>query len=567
MSKNTQSKLISRNQNNKFEYQINLDEDKYLISLDKTKDDFSIICNQISAFSSTYYYGQFNLAMTKFIDKSLQIYNSTDDIIKLFSELLKNKKVYIVKNKGLLKIVFKTNLAKQKDELVLFIEQKDININTSQFNEIFDNQKDEIQTLKEKNTLKEKEISILKEKYANLEKKIDGLLKDNNLFKNKMNDLTDMIKANSKNGDAKTKPENGRNLINGYGNSPLLSRKTIIYNITDCSKETKIFGVKDISYFSLRCHLIIDGDHKPFSNTYHFKYKGKHTIELVEDEKLTRMSHLFDGCDTIDSTDCFRNWDVSYVYDMSGMFANNTKILSLNGFRNWDTSWCWDMSSLFEGCTSLINLDGLMNWNFSRTDKMDAMFSGCTGLRSLRGLNMKNLSLSENIKMNFLFYKCPLLKDIDILKNWNVSRVISFGSMFSGCSSLRSLAPLSSWKAGKIVDNVSNMFSNCTSLQNLEGLNNFNPPCSSFEGMFSGCTGLKDISAIKNWNVITVNNFSNMFTNCNSVSTFKHLSNWKFGSGEVNFDNMFKGSSKFDLDKIVNGNEKIFFSKNYKEDE
>ena len=83
------------------------------------------------------------------------------------------------------------------------------------------------------------------------------------------------------------------------------------------------------------------------------------------------------------------------------------------------------------------------------------------------------------------------------------------------------------------INNLEYMFYNCSSLKNIEGLKYFDvEKVNNFTHMFSGCESLSDITALENWNVSNGNNFSDMFSGCKSLSDIAALENWNVSNGK-----------------------------------
>ena len=101
--------------------------------------------------------------------------------------------------------------------------------------------------------------------------------------------------------------------------------------------------------------------------------------------------------------------------------------------------------------------------------------------------------------LEYMFYNCVSLKNIEELKFLDTKEINNFSYMFYGCESLSDIKGLENW-------NVSNG--------------------NNFERMFIGCNSLSDIKGLENWNVSNGNNFSGMFRECYKLSNIKGLENW-----------------------------------------
>ena len=83
----------------------------------------------------------------------------------------------------------------------------------------------------------------------------------------------------------------------------------------------------------------------------------------------------------------------------------------------------------------------------------------------------------------------------------------------------------------KITD-LQYMFYECKNLKNIDELKYLNTKyCNNFGFMFSGCSSLSDIKGLEKWNVSNGNNFAYMFNGCSSLSDIKGLEKWNVSNG------------------------------------
>jgi surface protein len=127
-----------------------------------------------------------------------------------------------------------------------------------------------------------------------------------------------------------------------------------------------------------------------------------------------------------------------------------------------------------------------------------------------KGENTIQLIIKNKItNLQYMFYNCICLKNIDGLKYLDTKNVNNFSYMFFKCHILSDISALQNWD----VSNADN-----------------------FEGMFSGCSSLSDINGLRNWNVSNVKNFNAMFKGCSSSLNLKSLLKWKIS--EVQYESM-----------------------------
>ena len=218
-----------------------------------------------------------------------------------------------------------------------------------------------------------------------------------------------------------------------------------------------------------------------------------------------------------------------------------------------------NLEYMFYECETLENLEGLKYLNTKKVKNFSYMFFGCGKLSNIYGLQNWDVSKGENFE--WMFCGCYSLSDINPLKNWDVSNVKNFYCMFLQCSSLSEINALYNWDVSNgIIFNA--MFKQCT-LSDLNALQNWNVSNGiSFSSMFYGCSLLSDINALQNWNVSNGRHFNWMFNRCSSLSNIIALKNWNVSNGK-NFEGMFYGcSSLLDINALQNWNvsDKKYFS-------
>ena len=141
-----------------------------------------------------------------------------------------------------------------------------------------------------------------------------------------------------------------------------------------------------------------------------------------------------------------------------------------------------------------------------KESKLNSKYNLNIGLNNIQIIIIKKLTNIE-----YMFYDCESLKNIEELKYLNTKEINNFSYMFLQCYSLLDIKVLQNWD----VSNGNN-----------------------FEGMFSGCYSLSDIKALQNWNVSNGKYFSSMFSRCSSLSDIKSLQNWNVSNGKE-FYSMF----------------------------
>jgi len=197
-----------------------------------------------------------------------------------------------------------------------------------------------------------------------------------------------------------------------------------------------------------------------------------------------------------------------------------------------------NLEYMFYNCTKLKNIEELKYLSTEEVNNFEGMFCDCSSLSDIKGL--KNWNVSNGNNFSYMFFRCSPLSDIKGLENWNVSNGNNFSNMFWGCSSLSDIRSLENWNVSNGKD-FHKMFSGCKSLTDVKSLENWNVSNGeNFSFMFSGCSLLSNIKSLENWNVLNGKDFSFMFSGCSSISDLKPLDNWNALNGK-DFSNMFSG--------------------------
>jgi hypothetical protein len=241
-----------------------------------------------------------------------------------------------------------------------------------------------------------------------------------------------------------------------------------------------IFGTEFVRKNRNNIELIIDGKKNVLVDSMQLK-KGDNTITILFKNKLTNLSHMFNGCSTLKNIS-----ELSYL----------------------DTRDVTDFSFMFWGCSSLNDIKPIENWNVTKGKNFQSMFGGCSSLEDIRPLQYWNVSNGNNFSA--MFYFCSLLLNIKPLQKWNMSNSTNVSGMFSKCKSLSDLKPIEKWDVSK---------------------------CNNFSAMFFECESLSDLSPLQRWNVSKGNVFARMFCDTNALSNAELLHTWKLS--KENFNSMF----------------------------
>ena len=257
-------------------------------------------------------------------------------------------------------------------------------------------------------------------------------------------------------------------------------RELNIRYFTNEEGKQNIFGTEFVRKNKNNIELIIDGKKNVLVDSMQLK-KGDNAITILIKNKLTNLSHMFNGCSTLRNIS-----ELSYL----------------------DTRDVTDFSFMFWGCSSLNDIKPIENWNVTKGTNFQSMFGGCSSLEDIRPLQYWNVSNGNNFSA--MFYFCSLMSNIKPLQNWNMSNSTNVSGMFSKCKSLSDLKPIEKWDVSK---------------------------CNNFSAMFFECESLSDLSPLQRWNVSKGNVFARMFCDTKTLSNAELLHSWKLS--KENFNSMF----------------------------
>ena len=255
------------------------------------------------------------------------------------------------------------------------------------------------------------------------------------------------------------------------------------------------------------CKITIDNELIPLSYKHKFKNKGKHSIQYLFINGLTKTNYLFLGCESLINID-LSYFDTQNITDMSGMFQSCSSLTNIN-LSNFHTQNVTNMSGMFLGCESLKNLD-LSKFNTQNVTDMSFMFHEC---KSLTILDLYNFE-TKNVKdMHNMFYDCISLTGIN-LSSFNTKNVTNMGLMFFKCGALTRLN-ISNFDTSNVTI-MKWMFYECKSLTYLDLSNFYTRKVTDMSWMFYECKSLMklNLSNFDTKNVEDMNNMNNMFQGC-----------------------------------------------------
>ncbi len=248
-------------------------------------------------------------------------------------------------------------------------------------------------------------------------------------------------------------------------------------------------------------------------------------FDIISDwdvSNVTNMNNMFWSTD-ITNTDAFANWNVANVTDISHMFGATYELTDITGLSGWNVSNVKDISSLFQS-SKITNVDALANWDVSSVENMSGAFRGANQLTDINGLANWNTSALTDI--SYLFYEASNIANIDALSNWNTSSITNMNAAFYGLNKITNLDALQDWDVSK-TKTMASTFSSTTSLTDINALSSWNT--SNVENMsylFSSSTSLETLNGISGWDTSNVTNLAGTFKNMQSLKNLDDLSSW-----------------------------------------
>ena len=191
--------------------------------------------------------------------------------------------------------------------------------------------------------------------------------------------------------------------------------------------------------------------------------KNKNNFQLLINEKSIDIKRVYNkkkikfNKDTLE----VKLKILSPLTDMSYMFNNCTSIISISDIHRINTSNVTNMSYLFCNCNSLKSLPDISYWDTSSVTNMKYMFGECGSLEKLPDISKWNTSNVTDL--SYMFCECKKLEEIPDISKWDTANVTNISGMFSGCSKLSKMPNLQKWDVSSISD-ASYLFSSCSSL-------------------------------------------------------------------------------------------------------
>ena len=169
-------------------------------------------------------------------------------------------------------------------------------------------------------------------------------------------------------------------------------------------------------------------DKSKFKKRKQFPNKGIYKIILKIKDKLTNASYMFSGCENIINLD-LSYFNTSEINKMSNMFSYmNLENIDLPIFN---TKNIMTMKDMFAYCNSLRNIK-LRFFNTSKIDDMRGMFQYCKKLKNVEFSSSNDINVG---KLDDMFDSCENLEEVD-LSTFIFSKKTTVESIFHKCTNL-----------------------------------------------------------------------------------------------------------------------------------
>ena len=233
------------------------------------------------------------------------------------------------------------------------------------------------------------------------------------------------------------------------------NKKTRKYDVTDSDSEASVYfwyelneGTKTgtIYYYSeaktIYANKVFDGAFKKLMALSDIS--GLASINM---SKVESAADLFADDEKLKTVKALKNWDMSNVTKMDGMFMR-AGLTNISGLADWDVSKVQSFEGLFMSVEGLSDISVLKNWDMSSAGRVSDMFYGCNTITDISAVS--NWKTSNFKEIGGMFADLTELKDISPLKNWDTSNVYHASSLFSGDSSLSDISPIANWNMKKL---------------------------------------------------------------------------------------------------------------------
>lgn len=169
------------------------------------------------------------------------------------------------------------------------------------------------------------------------------------------------------------------------------------------------------------------------------------------------------------------------------------------------------INNLFELCSNLEKIENIKNLHTENMTSMNWMFYNC---KKLTELDVSGFDTSNVKNLGSIFSNCSNLTNIDV-SNFNTSNATSLSGMFNNCSKLTAI-DVSGFDTSNVLD-IRSIFAGCSLLTNIDVDNFDTSKVTVMSSMFAGCQNLIhiDVSGFDTRNVIYM---ADMFYGCDKLT-------------------------------------------------
>lgn len=133
-------------------------------------------------------------------------------------------------------------------------------------------------------------------------------------------------------------------------------------------------------------------------------------LDKLNTGKSCKLTAVFKDCKALTNLDDVKNWDVSNVCDLYGIFMGCESITEFD-LSKWRFNQLRECSSVFSNCKSLVKVD-VSNWDFSKVKRIDYWFSDCSSLKEIRiNTDVSHITFGKymfsNVTTEGVFYYNP----------------------------------------------------------------------------------------------------------------------------------------------------------------
>lgn len=252
---------------------------------------------------------------------------------------------------------------------------------------------------------------------------------------------------------------------------------------------------------------------------YNPLFQGSSEMSLWDVSRVTDMSGMFERAKRFD-TSILDSWNIESVQDMGYMLAATTigKVPA-----GWSTSHVTNMRGLFQGALNIADGSALQHWDVSYVTDLSYMFAGVSITPSVSS-SLHNWDTRRVTRLKGLFQGASLLASSLGIESWDVSQVTDISSLWRDCSS-RNGTPitLSHWNTRGVRD-MSHLWQGSTNLT-ISGLANWDTSAvTDLSYLMADCDSGIQLQ-VDYWNVSRVTNLSHAFDGLHGWP-FPNVSQW-----------------------------------------